>query len=98
MKNFQNLVVDYCEDHSISSLQELYKEFGTPNEVLHSYYLNADIRYILQRIRITKLLKRFLIFITILALIVSASYCLYLYSEYQTIKKQQIFFEETIIE
>lgn len=90
-------VEDYCEETSISSLKELYEKFGTPSEVVNAYYSNVDVNYILKQISKAKLVKR-LIFMLMLAILVSTlAYGAYLHSEYQTLKNEEIFFEETII-
>ena len=51
-KYFEKLsknVEDYCETKSVSSIEELYRDFGTPSDIANSYFSNADLDYILKQ-------------------------------------------------
>lgn len=98
LKKLELNLEDYCEEKQVSSLEELYKDFGTPSDVVHSYYSSVNIDYILKRLRLTKIIKTCLVTLIIAILVTVSAYCLQLYSGYQVFKQQQIFFEETIIE
>jgi uncharacterized membrane protein len=96
-KNLELNVKDYCVETSVSSLEELYKDFGTPSEVANSYFSNANIDYILKQIKRTKIIKITLIALIIATLIALSAYCTVLYCSYQVFKTEQIFSEETFI-
>ena len=43
IKKLQNYLEEYCNEYNISSLEELYKNFGTPDDVINSYFVwNAN--------------------------------------------------------
>ncbi len=93
----QNLA-EYCEENTIVTLEDLYKDFGTPADVINSYYSTVDIDYLCKQIRISKIVKSVLIVLMISALAAAATYCSVLYAEHQAFKDQLIFSEETFIE
>ena len=100
-KYFEKLsinVEDYCEAKSVSSMEEIYRDFGTPADVANSYFSNADLDYILKQIKRTKIIKISLITIIVSVLIAVSTYCYVLYSSHQVYLEQQIFMEETFIE
>lgn len=90
-------VEDFCEVNSVSSIEELYRDFGTPSDIANSYFSNADLDYILKQIKRTKIIKISLITIIVSVLIVVSTYCYILYSSHQVYLEQQIFMEETYI-
>lgn len=91
-------VEDYCEAKSVSSMEDLYRDFGTPADVANSYFSNADLDYILKQIKRTKIIKISLITIIIFVLLATATYCYILYDGHRVYLDQQIFMEETFIE
>lgn len=98
LKSLEISIDDYCEEVSISSLTELYEKFGTPSEVVNTYYSSINTDHILNQLSRNKTIKR-LIAVLIVSLVVSTvAYGAYLYSEYRSMKKQEIFFEEVTIE
>ena len=43
IKKLQNYLEEYCNEYNISSLEELYKNFCTPDYVINSYFVwNAN--------------------------------------------------------
>ena len=43
IKKLQNYLEEYCNEYNISSLEELYKNFGAPDDVINSYFVwNAN--------------------------------------------------------
>lgn len=98
LKKYERLITDYCAEHTVSSIQQLYEEFGTPDEVIHTYYREAGIDYIIQRIKRTRLVRFVLIALLVLSFIATISYCGLLYSEYQSMKHDEVFYERTIID
>lgn len=100
-KYFENLelnVQEYCEETSVSSLEDLYKNFGTPAEVVNSYFTSANMDYVLKQIKRAKVVKTTLIAFVVAALIAMTTCCTILYSAYQVFQDEQMFSEETVIE
>lgn len=96
-KKLQINIEDYCEAKSVSSIEELYNDFGSPTDVLNSYFSNVELNYILKRINISKRIKAALIIIVTFAFISVSSFGLYLYHAYNLMQEQMVFFEETTI-
>ena len=43
LKNLEMNLIDFYEDQSITSIEEIYREFGSPQEAVQTYYmLNHD--------------------------------------------------------
>ena len=98
LKKLEQNFVEYCEENEASTLEELYKDFGTPTDVVNSYYSTVDIDYLCKQIRVSKMVKSALIVLMISALAATVTYCTVLYGEYQVFKQSAIFLEETFIE
>lgn len=98
LKNLERTIEDYLEEKSVTSLEELYKDFGTPTDVVHSYYSSVNIDYLLKRLNTAKIFKVTLITLMTITFVAVSAYCILLYSEHELVKSQQIFFEETFIE
>lgn len=98
LKKLEQNFVEYCEENEASTLEELYKDFGTPADVVNSYYSTVNIDYLCKQIRISKIVKSVLIVLMISALAATVTYCTVLYGEYQVFKQSAIFLEETFIE
>ena len=98
LKKLEKNLAEYCEENGASTLEDLYKDFGTPADVVNSYYSTVDIDYLCKQIRISKMVKSALIVLIISALAAAATYCSVLYAEHQAFKDQLIFSEETFIE
>ena len=98
LKNLERNICDYCEDNSVTSIEKLYKDFGTPSEVVNSYYSSVNIDYILKQIKKTKIIKTTLIAMIVSALVAASAYCTLVYSAYQIFEAEQIFSEDTSID
>lgn len=89
---------DYCEELTVSSMDGIYKNFGTPAEVVNAYFSSANIDYILKQIKRTRAIKAVLVALVVVALIAVTTYCSILYSTFEVFKAEQIFSEDTFIE
>ena len=97
INNLQNNLEEYCNEVSISSIDELYSNFGTPKDVLNSYLNCADNDYLINNLHKTRIIKRFLLIGFTIVLSVSIIYSIFLYNEYRTFKEEQaIFIEDEI--
>lgn len=97
LKKLELNVQDYCEESSVSSIEELYRDFGSPSEVVNSYFSSVKLDYMLKRISISKKIKAFFVVIATLAFIGVSFFGLYLYQAYNLMQDQMVFFEETSI-
>lgn len=91
-------IENYCEEADITSKQELYENYGTPNDVVNDYYSSVDTNIIIKKIRISKYIKVFIIAILALAVIVASTFCIILYNDYQIATRQEAVIVEEVIE
>ena len=79
LKRLQQNLTDYCEDVSVSSIDMLYDEFGSPQDAVHSYYSMMDIHQLVSLIHIKKIICLFFIalLIVIFAFFIYLSTILY---------------------
>lgn len=91
-------VNDFLADAPNSSLEDLYKEFGKPEDVINSYYVSVDTDNIIKRIKISKYVKILItaFIICLLSLTILKFYISY--TEHQVFMDEQIQQEEIIIE
>ena len=61
MSDFDNDIDAFIEEQKVSSMDEIYKHFGAPEEVAQSFFVNADIRAIKKKISMKQALLFFLV-------------------------------------
>lgn len=98
IKDLEINVNDYCLENNISSIDVLYQEFGSPTEVVNSYFSALNTTDVIKKIRISKFVKIFLCLLLIVSLVIAIIFCSYLICVKDVIKEQEIVFKETIIE
>ncbi len=81
---------DYCEDNNINTIEELYKNHGTPQEVVFEYISLMEPNVISKRINTAKFIRMFVIGLLALATIATSALCITLHSEYQIFKNKEI--------
>lgn len=82
-------IKDYCEEENVTSKQNLYDNYGRPNDVVNNYFATVDTEYVVKQIKTTKYIKTFVIVLLVLATIATSVFCITLYSEYQLFKEQE---------
>lgn len=97
LTKFSVTVEEYCDEVSITNINELYKEFGQPYSVVSTYLANIDIFNLSKRINLTKWIKRGFVAILVLALISVSVFTITIYKEHQIFEQEQIFFEDESI-
>lgn len=91
-------VEDYCDEEHVTTIEELYKGFGSPSDVVSTYLETADTSLLMKRIRITKWIKRGILTFLLIALIGVSIYGVYAYIEYNMLGHEQINFDEIQIQ
>lgn len=92
-------VADYCEEANVTSKQELYDNYGRPNDVVNNYFATVDTEYIVKEIKTTKFIKSAIAIIIILAMIATSALCITLYAQYQMVKRTEVVMvDQTITE
>ena len=82
-------VEDYCDEEHVTTIEELYKGFGSPSDVVSTYLELTDTSLLMKRIRITKWIKRGIVAFLIIALIGVSIYGIKTYKEYKIFKQEQ---------
>ena len=88
---------DYCEYNNITAIDELYKGFGTPQEIVFEYISLMEPDAISKRINTAKYIRMFAIGLLALITIATSALCITLYSEYQVLKRQETTETEIVI-
>lgn len=97
INSLKTTVTDYCEEENIQSINELYDNFGSPNEVVYKYFENTNTDIIIKKIKKTKYFKILIGAIVLSLFISTVAYCLLIFSEYQMMKRQEMVYAETVI-
>lgn len=99
IKKLRSDVEHYCEEAGVTTKQELYDNYGKPNEVVNGYFAALDTEYITKQIKTSRCIKTAVSIILILATIATSLFCFVLYSAYQSIERQEaVIYKETIVE
>lgn len=80
-------VEDYCEEANVTTKQELYENYGKPNDVVNNYFSTVDTEYIAKQISTKRLLKTFVIGLLVLATVLTSAFCITLYAQFQIVKR-----------
>jgi hypothetical protein len=91
-------VNDFLIDSPNSSFNDLYKEFGYPEDVISEYYSTINTDTIIKRIKISKYIKILIIILILCLLSLTILRLTILYERHQIFKEEQIQFEESVIE
>lgn len=57
INNFKINVLDYVEENDVTSEEVLHAEFGTPSEVVNTYFSSVDSEYVVKRVKHSRWLK-----------------------------------------
>lgn len=76
-------IEDFCEETGAAEKGELYKNYGTPQEVVSNYLLTLDSQYVAKRIRTTRIIKGAVAVGLVLATIATSVYGVHLFITYQ---------------
>lgn len=81
---------DYCEYNNINTIEELYKNHGTPQEVVFEYISLMEPNLISKRINTAKYIRMLVVGLLALVTIATSALCITLHSEYQIFKNKEI--------
>ena len=98
IKKLSKDVEEYCEDSGATSKEDLYKNYGTPFNVVESYFSVTGISYVSKKLKISKYIKILISVIIAIALIISSLYAYILWEEHEMIMRQEMVGVETVIE
>lgn len=90
LKNMEGMIEDFCQEQSISDMDCIYRQFGTPPDTVAAYFATMDTEQLTQLFRMRRLKKG--IFLTLTACI--AAFLLFLgiilYQEHLMFMRQEM--------
>lgn len=97
LKQMKANLQDYCESNTVTSVDELYAEFGEPQDVVYGYYSIVDRSRFFSYIHLRKAITAFLTFIGVMLLAVTLYLCMILYQEHLSFMRSEAAFTTTEI-
>ena len=97
LRELQLNIEDYCAETNTTTIEELYESFGTPCDVVHSYYESLDTDAVLKRLQSKKTFRILLTVLIISIIIGVCDYCAMLHYRNEVIKSNEEFFNEKVI-
>lgn len=97
LQHMRQNIDDYCENEIVSSMEELYEEFGKPQDIVYNYYSIIDTEQLFLFIRLRRILKYFLTFVSCIIFAVTIFYCTILYQEHLVFMDAKPMYIETEI-
>ena len=79
------------------SKEDLYENYGTPFNVVESYFSVTGISYVSKKLKISKYIKILISVIIAIALILSSLYAYILWEEHEAVMRQEMVGVETVI-
>lgn len=83
-------VDDFCDEVDIYTKDDLYKQYGLPNDIVNDYYSTIETEKIIKRIRLSKHIKRSIVVLLVLAVITTSFYYISLYKAYDVFANEKI--------
>lgn len=94
----KNNIESYCDEAGIATKEELYKNYGFPNNVVNDYYSSLDTDYIVKKIKLSKYIKALVSVILILLIVVTSVFCAFWYQNHQMYLREEAIIAESVIE
>lgn len=97
VKKLHSDLCDYCEDNNVNTIEELYKGYGTPQEITFEYISLMEPDVISKRINTAKYIKFLVVSIISIALIATLLLGVYTYAEYRFLETAENVYIEHVI-
>lgn len=98
VRKLHDNLCDYCEDNNATAIDELYKGYGTPQEIVFDYISLMEPNEISKRINTAKYIKILIVSLIITALFATSLLGVYTYAEYKFAKSAEHVSIEQVIE
>ena len=98
IKNLSKDIEDYCEEADATTKEELYKNYGTPVDVVAEYFSATGVPYVIKKLKISKYIKSLIAVIIAVILVLSTVYGVISWEEHQAIMRQEVVIAEEVIE
>ena len=84
-----------CSEQPEITYNELCTRIGTPKEIIIEYYENADTEYVIQKLRLSSIIRRIVILILLIAIAVAS---IELYSFHKLVKRAESSIDGYVVE
>lgn len=98
IKQLSVVVEDCLENENLHNLDELYKKFGNPSDIVNNYFRLFDTDNLIKKIRINKWIKCGIVIFLVISLIASLIWGYTTYHTYKVFSEEQSFYEELTID
>ena len=88
---------DFCEDTSPQTMDDLYKEFGSPVDTVNSYISTLPTETLIKRIRTSKYIRCLIVALIIMFACITFVFAITNYRSFQVFKQETVYFTNTDI-
>lgn len=88
---------DFCEDTSPQTMDNLYKEFGSPVDTVNSYISTLPTETLIKRIRTSKYIRCLIVALIIMFACITSIFAITYYQSFQVFKQEAVYFTDTDI-
>ncbi len=88
---------DFCEDTSPQTMDDLYKEFGSPVDTVNSYISTLPTETLIKRIRTSKYIRCLIVALIIMFACITSIFAITYYQSFQVFKQEAVYFTHTDI-
>ena len=88
---------DFCEDTSPQTMDDLYKEFGSPVDTVNSYISTLPTETLIKRIRTSKYIRCLIVTLIIMIACIISIFAITYYQSFQVFKQEAVYFTDTDI-
>lgn len=88
---------DFCEDTAPQTMDDLYKEFGSPVDTVNSYISTLPTETLIKRIRTSKYIRCLIVALIIMFACITSIFAITYYQSFQVFKQEAVYFTDTDI-
>ena len=88
---------DFCEDTYTQTIDNLYKEFGSPVDTVNSYISTLPTETLIKRIRTSKYIRCLIVALIIMFACITSIFAITYYQSFQVFKQEAVYFTDTDI-
>ena len=86
---------DFCEDTSPQTMDDLYKEFGSPVDTVNSYISTLPTETLIKRIRTSTYIRCLIVTLIIMFACIISIFAITYYQSFQVFKQEAVYFTDT---
>ena len=88
---------DFCDNTSPQTIDDLYKEFGSPVDTVNSYISTLPTETLIKRIRTSKYIRCLIVALIIMFACITSIFAITYYQSFQVFKQEAVYFTDTDI-